>query len=375
MKNVKLAFFNFFGFISIGCIASQLIPLMNKDYSSFQKSMILGIGAMLSFFLSLWLGKISDEKKKIKPSFYFSMISYLCFICCIFLFHEKVLKGIGFILMIATSRTLMSSSETFVFYEKQKNFGKYHCMGALGLVCGSLLSSYIHDEYKVLLCLGSGIISMLLIAKVEEKPKEGKKIEIKDILTLLKNKQYILTVFIFFFLMLMGFADQYVVVDKMVSLKASKIMISMKYALQASMEIPIYLCMNKIFSKIKMINLLLFCIGMSAIKFALYGLANTPLLILFVSLLQVFTHPLIVVLSKKMIQLCTPPELMASSQIIGFAVYFGISGFITSLLGQWLSQKYSYDFAIYMFSLFSVFPFILWYFIRKYDKVDKKVIE
>ena len=61
----------------------------------------------------------------------------------------------------------------------------------------------------------------------------------QDFLLLLKNKEYVGYLMIFFFLMLMGFADQYIVVDKMVKLKASAGMISLKYALQALMEIQV----------------------------------------------------------------------------------------------------------------------------------------
>lgn len=369
MKNVKLAFFNFFGFVSIGCILSQLIPMLNQDYSSFEKSMILGGGALGSFLLSLLLGKLSDSTKKMKPSFYISMILYLSAIVLVFMIENKIIKLISFIFMIAASRVLMSSTETIVLVEKQEDFAKYHCMGAIGLICGSLLSSILHPLSKVLLCLLSGFISIVLIYKIKEKQLEGKKIEIKDMIVLLKNRQYIFTISVFFFLMLMGFADQFVVVDKMVDLGATESLISMKYALQASMEIPVYLCIKKIFEKINSLYILLFCIVMSAIKFILYGVAQNPLLVVFVSLLQIVTHPLIVVCSKRMIQKCTPEDLMASSQIIGFAIYFGISGFVTSTLGSFLSENFSYDIALYVFASFAVFPFIIWFLLRKYDNI------
>ena len=167
----------------------------------------------------------------------------------------------------------------------------------------------------------------------------------------------------------MGFADQYIVVDKMVKLKASAGMISLKYALQALMEIPVYLSIKKIFQKFSVSTLLIFCTLMSAIKFTLYGFVSVSYMIVAVSLLQIFTHPIIVVLSKKLIASCTPSHLIASSQIIGFAVYFGMSGFIASLLGQGLTTWFSFDIALYIFASLALFPFLIWYFMRKYGKV------
>ncbi len=59
MKNVRLAFFLYFSYVSVGCIASQLIPLINDaGYTAFEKSMILGGGALFSFLMSLWLERV-----------------------------------------------------------------------------------------------------------------------------------------------------------------------------------------------------------------------------------------------------------------------------------------------------------------------------
>ena len=63
MNHVRLAFFNCFGFISIGCIISQLIPLLNESFSAFEKSLILGLGALASFFMAVLFGKLSDTIK------------------------------------------------------------------------------------------------------------------------------------------------------------------------------------------------------------------------------------------------------------------------------------------------------------------------
>lgn len=370
MNHVRLAFFNCFGFISIGCIISQLIPLLNEDFSTLEKSFILGLGAFVSFFMSILFGKISDSIKKIKPSIYISMIIYLISIYFIFFDDSKIIKGISFILTIAASRMLMSTIETLILTQKKETFAKYHCMGAIGLILGSLSSSYLSDIQKILLCIFSGIICILLVIPIKEKKRDTKKIQLKDILQLLKNYCYLRIIFLFFFLMMMGFADQFVVVDKMLSLGASTTLISIKYALQASMEIPLYLFINKIFQHFSYYSILLFCIFMSALKLGLYAIVSSSILIILVSLLQIVTHPLIVILSKKMIHSCTSSELLASSQIIGFAFYFGISGFLASLISQLLNSLFSYNITLFVFALFSIFPFIIWCFMKKYDKVN-----
>ena len=374
MNHVRLAFFNCFGFISIGCIVSQLIPLLNKDFSSMQKSFILGLGALTSFLLAVLLGKMSDSIKKIKPSVFVSMFVYLLFISFIFIDISRLLKGISFIIVIAMSRMLMSTIETFILSKKKETFAKYHCMGAIGLIIGSLSSSFLDDIQKVMFCFFSGFVCILLVLPIKEEKKETKSIQLKDMIVLLKNKTYLRILSLIFFLMMMGFADQFVVIDKMLSLGASSTLITIKYAIQASMEIPLYLLVNRILKRFNYLSLLLICIFMSAIKLGLYALVKTPYMIVLVSLLQIVTHPLIVILSKKMISVVTPSHLLASSQIIGFAFYFGMSGFLAAFISQWLNQQYSFNITLYTFSLLSILPFIIWCFMRKYDKV-KVVIE
>ena len=369
MNHVRLAFFNCFGFISIGCIISQLIPLLNESFSTFEKSLILGLGALITFLMAVLFGKLSDSIKKFKPSIYMSMFLYLFSISFIFLSNSKVIKGISFVLVIATSRILMSTIETMILSFKKESFAKYHCMGAIGLIIGSLSSSYLNNIQKIILCIFCGIVCLILVSPIEEIKRNNHKIQLIDLLELLKNQRYLRIIFLFFFLMMMGFADQFVVVDKMLSLGASTTMVSVKYALQATMEIPLYLFVNRILDRFHYYSILIFCIFMSAVKLALYAFVNTSFFILLVSLLQIVTHPLIVILSKRMIASCTPIELMASSQMIGFAFYFGISGFLASLVSQIFNTLFSYDITLYVFALFSIFPFILWFFIRKYDKV------
>lgn len=367
MKNVKLAFFHFFSYGAIAAIISQLMLILSEqNYSVLEKTFVLGMGAVFSFLLSFFLGKRSDALGKVKPSFYISLLLYL--ISMMFAFYTPM-RVAAMILMIAGSRTLMSSCETLVFVEKKNEFGKYHSMGALGMVSVSLLSGGFSLENKMAMAYFCGFCAFLLIVNYHEKEKEKREIKISDFKKLMMNFTYVRIVLIFFFLMMMGFADQQIAVDKMIGLGADETLLSFKYALQAFMEIPLYLFANKIFDKFNHLKLLLFCILMSALKFFLYGFMNSAIGMVAVASLQIVTHPLIVMLSKNMIEVCTPKKLQASSQIIGFAVYFGMSGFVTSVLGQVFILFWNESTALYFFSLVAIFPAILWYFMNKYDKV------
>ena len=72
--------------------------------------------------------------------------------------------------------------------------------------------------------------------------------------------------------------------------------------------------------------------------------------------LQLFTHPIIVLTSKLLIQEVTPKQLAASAQIVGFAIYFGISGFLTPVIGAWLVERFDFNITCWIFACIAIIP-------------------
>ncbi len=372
MKNAKLAFFNFFSFVSIGSITSLIIVMINElGASSFEKNSILGLSALLSFLMAVLIGRKSDREGTIRSSFILSMSLYLVSVFFSFMIDSVWFKAISILFMFGVMKSVMSCTETLIYIESKENFGKYHCFGALGSICGSLIGAALSDMNRMFLCLGCGLISILIMMNIQENKRESQQITLEKIRLLFTNKEYLCFVSILFFLMLIGYADQFVVVDKMIALGANKSLISIKYALQALMEIPLYLFSRKLFEKFDAMKLLLFCIVMSWLKFILYGVVNQSWMILGVSMMQVVTHPLIVILSKKLIAAVTFDTMSATSQIVGFAIYFGMSGFLTPVLSQMLLNWFSFDTILYIFAFFAIFPLFIWLYVKKYGKVEK----
>lgn len=165
--------------------------------------------------------------------------------------------------------------------------------------------------------------------------------------------------------MMIGFADQYLVTEKLLELKATKTIIALKFALQALMECPIYWYSDKLIKKVSPISLLIFTSIMSGIKFFLYGIVHSVGFILCASLLQIFTHPLIVLTSKYFIQKTTPKQLQTSSQLVGFAFYFSCAGFVSPLLGHALTKIKDSSFALIVFAFFSIIPFFMSIMMKK----------
>ena len=74
---------------------------------------------------------------------------------------------------------------------------------------------------------------------------------------LLKNKGYLLLVLIYLLVYMIGTADQYVVIDKMLDIGADTTAVGIKWALQSFMEVPLFLFSSKILERFQTKTLIL----------------------------------------------------------------------------------------------------------------------
>lgn len=366
MENFKLALFNFSTFISVSTINSQLIPFLNdQGISATNKGWILGLSALASLVFAFIIGMISDATGKMKPMFIVSTLFFVVSACFSFLNPMNLfMMNLSIICMFGIVKEVMSMNETWVFQIKPDNFGKFHCFSALGLVVGALLAGYLHENIGAValcvLCVVSSSVSLFLSMRIEDTQANQKKtITWSNVKRLFLNKQYAIYLLILFFLMISGFADSFIVVDKLIAAGGSRMLVSYKFAIQSIMEIPLYLTSTKLLEKVKPQHLLIFASIMTGVKFLLYGLVSTPMLILLVAALQLFTHPILVLTSKVLIQKATGKELAKTAQIVGFAIYFGLSGFVTPVLGAYLVERFDYDITLFAFAALAILPILL----------------
>lgn len=366
MKNILCCCFNVITFMAISAVNSQLIPYLNYlEITPSLKSWILGGSALISLIFAVGVGYLSDRLKKFKPSFYITLSLFMISVLGSFLLGFGWLQIVLIVVMFALVKEIMSINETWIFSIEPQKFGKFHCFSALGLVIGSLLAGWIHQQISaVALCifiLICSLISGLLAFKIEDKTQSKGDLSFSKMKQLLVNKDYMLLIFILFLLMLSGFADQFVVVDKLIALGGSKVMVSVKFAIQSLMEIPIYLASLKLFKRFESVHLLLLASIMTGVKFLSYGFSSTIFWLLASSTLQLLTHPLIVLTAKMLIAKTMDKSLASSSQIIGFAIYFGLSGFITPVVSNWLAGLYSVEIVLFIFAALAILPtYLIW---------------
>lgn len=382
-KRMKLKFYclNFLAFVAISMVNTQMIPyLTSVGYDVVERGYILAANAIVAIIGQLIFGYICDKYKKIKPFFalayallVISALLMFCFQKQVFWYHLFTVAIMG-----GMVKVIMGLDETWMLEADSEHYGSLRAYGALGLTIGSPIAGFLVDSFGYFaLSITLGIISILCfycIFIVKDVSKSGDPIQFASLQKLMKNGPYLLLVLIYLLIYMIGTADQYVVIDKMLEMKAEHALVGFKWALQSFMEIPLFLLAHRILNKYRPATLLIFGTLMYALKFVLYAWADNSWWIIAAASLQLVTLPVIMLTSKVLIKEITPEELFSSAQMFAMAVFIGVSGLITPLITSYLSDMLGYDITLYLVAGFSILPLMmifLYLHIRKKQQSDK----
>lgn len=383
-KRMKLKYYclNFLAFAAISMVNTQMIPyLTSVGYDVVERGYILAANAIVAIIGQLVFGYICDKYKKIKPFFalayallVISALLMFCFQKQMFWYHLLTVAVMG-----GMVKVIMGLDETWMLEADSENYGVLRAYGALGLTIGSPIAGFLVDSFGyIALSITLGIISafcFLFIWLVKDVSKSGEPVQLSSLTKLLQNKPYLLLVMIYLLIYMIGTADQYVVIDKMMEMKAEHALVGFKWALQSFMEIPLFLLAHRILKRYKPSVLLIFGTLMYAVKFVMYAWADNSWWIIAAASLQLVTLPVIMLTSKVLIKEITPEELFSSAQMFAMAIFIGVSGLVTPLITAYLSDLLGYNFTLYLVAGFAIVPLLLiflYLYIRKKHQSDKQ---
>ncbi len=367
-QRMKLKYYclDFLAFFAISLVNTQMIPyLTNIGYDVITRGYILAANAVVAIGGQFLFGYICDRYQKIKPFFTLAYTLLMVSGLAMLFYEERIfwyhLISVG--MMGGMVKVIMGLNETWMLEADSEHYGALRAAGAIGLCAGSPVAGVLVDMYGFSILRWALIITSLLcylfLYLVKDVEKEGKPIQLKTLTQLLTNIPYLILVLIYLLVYMIGTADQYVVVDKMLYLGSAHSLVGIKRALQSFMEVPLFLLAGKILKKYKPGTLLIFGTVMYAVKFILYGLSPNGWWIIATASLQLVTLPIIMLTSKLLIKETTPENLASSAQMFAMAVFIGGSGLITPLITSFLSERFGYDLTLFIVSVFAILPLVI----------------
>lgn len=372
----RLYALNFLAFFAISMVNTQMIPFLTSlGYDVVVRGYILAANAIVAIVGQFLFGYLCDKFKGIRMFFALAYSILLVSGILMFMNTNQVFwyHLCTVALMGGMVKVIMGLDETWMLELDSGQYGNLRAAGALGLTIGSPIAGFLVDTFSFFaLVIALSITSVLLFIFIflsKDVQKEGESIQLQSLKKLIMNGPYLLLVCIYLLVYMIGTADQYVVIDKMLDIGSAHALVGIKWALQSFMEVPLFLLAGKILKKYKPSTLLIFGTIMYAVKFFLYGWSSSGWMIVATAALQIVTLPIIMLTSKVLIKEVTPKDLASSAQMFAMAIFIGVSGLLTPIITSWLSERFGYDNTLYMVAAFSVVPLV---FIFAYIKVQKR---
>lgn len=274
-------------------------------------------------------------------------IGLLLLMICSFLLDRLIWVWFSSVLLFACAKSLMNLNEIYCFQNKHR-YSILRCFASLGMAIGAYVSiDWSFSHHFIYLLLFFLIVIFIPIPNMSSQSTSCFKMNHSDVLF----------VCMLALLFAIGSADQYIVTAKIISLGGSSYIIGWKMVLQCCSEIPIYYFLNKIFSKFTCQRVLCFAIFMFMIRFALYAWINDVSILIYVSLLQGGTIPLMMSASKYYVLKLHPNQ--EGTQLKYLSVFTSIALIVAPLLYSALSLLLSLNYILYLCSFLCMIALFL----------------
>lgn len=363
--------FYFLSYFCFGIVMSNFTPFLSHlGYDTGERGILLSAYAFTTIGFQLIFGILSDKYQTIKKIVILSVIGFI-FTSALLFFQTKPNFLLHFLLIALSGgllNTLCGLYDTWLISSEDKIKTKMSfikAFGSIGWAVGSFIASYI----IILLSYKGMAISLVLtfflicfniyFLRDIKSTKNKNSITLKDILKLFENKKYILLIVILFLMYSVVVANNCTVIDKMIELGANQTQISIKWSIQSLLEIPTYIMGAKLLSKFNHYNLLKISATMLTVQFLGFSLTHNVEIIILLSVLQIFSTPLILITSKTLIFDLCPPELNGTYQMVALSIFTGASSLIIPTLAGKSSMYIGLDLTLMLAALLSISAFLL----------------
>lgn len=373
VNKIKALFMSiqFITYVTYGICMANLIPYLDTlGYNAIERGYILSAYAVSNIVLQILLGYLSDKFNTIKSI----VMTLFCFYAftSLMVYTGIVSNYIALLLTVSISvgglNTLCGMQDTWIMLVGSvyaDSLSVMKAFGSIGWAIGSLISSAI---ISVLGYAGIGWVILIGISltvalawQVPDSEKEisDDKVTMRDLTRLFKINEYVLLIIALFLMYGLIVVNTTLVVDKMLSLQASNFHITLKWAMGSLLEIPMYLLCMPLIKRYGSMKLLLFSTIVLIVQFVLFALSTSVSQIILITLLQIFTTPIILVTSKRVINQIVPRFLKSSGQMVALSTFMGGSSLLVPVLNGYLTKSIGINNALFLYVIFGVISLVI----------------
>lgn len=379
MKHKRLLYYALFfvGFIGFSFSFSQIIPFLTElGYSASERGYILSFSALVGIIAQFVFGIVCDRMQKTKPMLILSILILMGSAAVTYqlknpLFSVMLLWASFTVGFFRTSSNLLETWVYTIDEDTRQHFGTIRVFGSIGWALGSFVLGFLirYFGYSVIswAALPMTLIALALIFPLGDSDYQdaSQSFSFQDLSLLVKNRQFVLVLLVFFFLFLVYNMDMISVIDYMLTLDAGSEIIGFKWSLQAVVELPLMIAGWRLLTKYGLKNIVVFASISLMIRFIGIGLTNQIWLILAFSSLQLIFFPLILLSQKEAVNQQVPAHLRASGHLLMTSVTSNIPVILMPLISSWASNIMDLSTLILLGGVSVIFPILLMLFYKE----------
>lgn len=356
--------------------------LTGLGYTATQRSVFFVVDAIAGMILQVVIGYLCDRHQKIKPYLYIVSIFYA--VGTYFMYRTTAMQFWLHMLLVtlisSMTRLTMSLSDSITIEtstETRDNYGVIRLFGSIGWAVGSPITAILAEKFGYPF-LGIAFIFVIVLSFVVlwgirdvNKVKSSEPVSLKDVKALLANRTYRFMVMVLFLINIVDMTQSYSVVDKMWYLNGSERDIGNYWLMAAMMELPLFFLGGWLVKKFGAVKLLIISGIFYTLRYVVYGIAGSIMMVFVGGLLQGLTYPLLMVSSKILIDDESPDNMKTSGQQVANSIYGGGSAMIAPVLVGVLEDGLGINPSLFAIAALALLPTVMMLF---YHKKTEKVL-
>lgn len=331
-----------FSYHAANTILISFLPLylQHKGLSGTEIGWVLATGPLASIFAQPFWGYMSDKFKTVKwillicviglilgSTIFFQMTTLVSILIvgAIFYFFTTAIGGLG------DSLAQRRADELKI------NFGSIRTWGSIGFATSSLLIGLLLNEIGIQFIywpyLFFGTIALIVILKLKDVTVDSTPVQLKDIKQIITNKPLIIFLTLILFLTISHRANDSFLGIYIIELGGSESLVGIAWFVGVVTEAIVFATAIKWFKKYKTMVFIILSGVIYSIRWVLYSFVTDPLLIVGLQFMHGISYGIFYVAAFEYVTRLIPKLLQSTGHLVFYAIFFGVSGIIGSLLG------------------------------------------
>lgn len=331
-----------FSFHASNTIILSFLPLylQFKGLRETEIGWVLAIGPLATIFAQPFWGYLSDKFKTVKWILLICIIGLLIGSSSFFQMETLIsilLMGAVFYFFTTPIGALGDSLAQRRAMDLGISFGSIRTWGSIGfaissLVIGALLSR-VGIQYMIWPYLFFGTMALLVVFRLKDVKVDTDPVQFKDIEKIIKNKPFLIFLVLMIFITIPHRANDSFIGLYVTELGGSESLVGLAWFVGVFMEAVVFASAGFWFRKYQPIVFVIAAGVLYTIRWLLYAAIDNPFLIIALQFMHGLTYGVFYIAAFQLVTRLIPKSLQATGHLVFFAVFFGVSGIVSSLSG------------------------------------------